>query len=306
MERFLKILLFLTLLSRTLSAQEEMRKAKPVPEQDRQRLSRLTAGIPELGAEPSGRPAFYSDNLWEYINGGAEAYHQYDFFALLHQIFLAGDAEVTVDIYDMGNPLNAFGIYSSERSPDYRFLPVGSQGFGEAYSLNFFQDRYYVKLSLYPDKPDSTVLVRFGAKISDGIPGARGMPELFSLFPAENAIANSETFILKAPLGHGYLGPAYAMSYLSGNGTARLLLSVAGSPAQASERAGKLEAHFKESGSCEVLPGLGAGAFQGSNPYEDTVLCLPEGRWLVLHAGEKGGGEERVRKLAERLKEKGI
>jgi hypothetical protein len=306
MDRFLKILLFLAVPFHMLSAQEDKQDAKPVPEQDRQRLSGLTAGIPELGAEPSGRPAFYSDNLWEYINGGAEAYHQYDFFALLHQIFLAGDAEVTVDIYDMGTPVNAFGIYSSERSPDYRFLPVGSQGFGDAYSLNFFQDRYYVKLSLYQDKPDSTVLVRFGAKIAGLIPGAKGMPELFSLFPAENAVAHSETFILKAPLGHAFLGPAYAMSYLSGGGTARLLLSVAESPAQASERVGKLAAHFKESGSCQVLPGLGAGAFRGSNPYEDTVICLPEGRWLVLHAGEKDGGEERVRKLAEKLKEKGI
>ncbi|MBN1895376.1 hypothetical protein JW906_12820 [bacterium] len=302
----MKILAILLMLSQAAFAQEEMREAKPVPEQDRQRLSSLTAGLPELGAEPSGQPVFFSDNLWEYINGGAEAYHQYDFFALFHQVFLAGDAEVTVDIYDMGSLENAFGIYSSERSPDYRFLPVGSQGFGDAYALNFFRNRYYVKLSLYQDKPDSSVLLRFGEKISDRIPGAKGIPECFSVFPAENAIAHSETFILKTPLGHGYLGPAYAMSYFAGDGTDKLLVSVAESPAQASERAQKLRTHFQESGSCEVLPGLGAGAFRGSNPYEGTVLCLPEGRWLVLHTGEKGGGEELVRKLAERLKEKGI
>jgi len=36
---------------------------------------------------------------------------------------------VTVDIYDMGNAQNAFGIYASERSPDNSFITLGAEGY---------------------------------------------------------------------------------------------------------------------------------------------------------------------------------
>jgi len=44
-------------------------------------------------------------------------YLLYDFQVLLHQDFKAGAADITADVYDMGKPEDAFGIYSAERSP---------------------------------------------------------------------------------------------------------------------------------------------------------------------------------------------
>ena len=65
--------------------------------------------------------SFYEpDNLYEYIDGGADVFLLYDFQRLLHQNFKAGKGEITADIYDMGKAENAFGIYSAERSPSYK------------------------------------------------------------------------------------------------------------------------------------------------------------------------------------------
>ena len=89
-----------------------------IDEATRSRLLVLVAGLEDTGAKPDGEARFFSDNLWELINGAAEAFHSCRMEVMLHQNFVLGEAEVTVEIYDMGNPLNAFGIYSAERSPN--------------------------------------------------------------------------------------------------------------------------------------------------------------------------------------------
>ena len=74
-------------------------------------------------------------------------YLLYDFQLLLHGEFKAVAADFTADVYDMGKPEDAFGVYSVERSPKYSYIPVGAEGYRSKGVLNFFQDRYYVKLS---------------------------------------------------------------------------------------------------------------------------------------------------------------
>jgi hypothetical protein len=70
--------------------------------------------------------SFYKpDTLYEYIDGGADVYLLYDFQRLLHQNFRTPGGELTADIYDLGKPENAFGIYSAERSPRYKFVTLG-------------------------------------------------------------------------------------------------------------------------------------------------------------------------------------
>ncbi|MBU0985670.1 MAG: hypothetical protein KKH68_00325, partial [Proteobacteria bacterium] len=53
-------------------------------------------------------------NLYEYINGAAEFFIAYGFTELAGANYapVSGDKDtVTVDIYDMGNKLNAFGVF---------------------------------------------------------------------------------------------------------------------------------------------------------------------------------------------------
>ena len=68
---------------------------------------------------------------------------------MFHQDFHAGDLDLTADIFDMGSAENAFGMYSSERSPKYDFIPMGTEGYRNEGIINFLQDRYYVKLAAF-------------------------------------------------------------------------------------------------------------------------------------------------------------
>ena len=94
-------------------------------------------------------PQIYNpDTLFEYIDGAAEAYLGYDFQQLLVSNYdkEGTESSVTIEIYDMGSPLNAFGIFSSERYPEIPEVPFGLAGYLEGEVLNFISGPYYIKL----------------------------------------------------------------------------------------------------------------------------------------------------------------
>jgi hypothetical protein len=288
----------------SVSPSDETAEAvRPVPDAKKRTLTAVLSGAAVTGAKPSGDPAFYTNNLWEYIDGGAEAFHNFDFDVLAHQVFEVGAAEITADIYDMTESLNAFGIYSSERSPDYRFLSIGTQGYGDAFSLNFFQGPYYVKLSVYQEgTPDSTLLPKFAEALAEKMGTAGKFPGLFGCFPAAGVMPNSEKYIKKAPLGHAFLGAAFGMTYRGAGGESVELLAVQSDSArQSDEKAAKLKAHFKGSGRTAEVDGFGPGAFRGTNEYEGYLTVVPSGKWMVIEAAPDSTGAGPLKALLDNL-----
>ncbi|MBN2206601.1 MAG: hypothetical protein JW742_04285 [Candidatus Aminicenantes bacterium] len=178
--------------------------------------TRLLPALPGWHAAEAPR-AYRPENLFEYINGAAEAYLSYDFKALAVGDYAADDspAALTVEVYDMGIPLNAFGIYGAERYADSRFLEVGTQGYAEEGVLNFLHGRYYVKLLCFDCGGDGTdTLLGFARAVIALSPDEPvGFPSLLQAFPREGLVAHSEKFLLRNVLGFGFLRNGYLASY---------------------------------------------------------------------------------------------
>lgn len=159
---------------------------------------------------------YFPATLYEYINGAAEIYLAYDFKELAVGQYKRTDADasLSVEIYDMGNEKNSFGIYSAERFPDTRFVSVGNQGYFEEGALNFIVGRYYIKLLCFDCGNESEGFLRFFADdILRRIKDKGQMPPLLKVFPGEGLIANSEKFILHNFLGHAFLHDGYLAHY---------------------------------------------------------------------------------------------
>jgi hypothetical protein len=242
-------------------AQEEGQEAgppKPIPAEVKAALSKLLPSGPAI--------RFYSSDMYEYMDGGADIYHVYGVVALAHQELKQGQSEITADIFDMGNPLNAFGIYAAERAPDYHFVAVGAEGYREEGTLNFLQGRYYVKLS------GSGGLDKLAAAISQKIGGGRSMPGLLDLLPPENRVARSEKYLVQAPEGHEFLAPALSAEYLVGGKKATLLISVAANAAEANDRLERLKKHYARMGkSSDVFFTQGRYTVLIPRPPSDTA-----------------------------------
>ena len=99
---------------------------------DGQEIKTLLPRIDGWGLSEAAE-SYLPANLFEYINGAAEIYLSYDFEELIVGQFMKPDtdANASVEIYDMGSSVNAFGIYGAERFPENVFLPVGTQGYLE-------------------------------------------------------------------------------------------------------------------------------------------------------------------------------
>ena len=81
-----------------------------IPAAVKERLARLLPEPSEVGASQSGEQKFFSSDLYEYIDGGADVYLDYGLVVMVHQEYKASRTDITLDIYNMGAQSNASGF----------------------------------------------------------------------------------------------------------------------------------------------------------------------------------------------------
>ncbi len=210
--KYFKILLILFILVSILNG-----KAIPLDKGD---VTSLISLLPKVenwkySEEPQN---FIPGNLYEYINGAAEIYLAYDFKELMVGQYEKDkeveEASLSVEIYDMGNEKNSFGIYSAERFSESQFIPIGNQGYLEEGTLNFVVGRYYIKLLCFDcgEKSDE-ILKSFSSKIVNRVEDKGQFPPALSHFPREGLIQNTEKYILRNFMGYSFLHDGYVASY---------------------------------------------------------------------------------------------
>jgi hypothetical protein len=302
-------LLLILALPGLLIGQEEGGQASApavIPARAKERLARLLPETSEVGATRTGQQEFFSSDLYQYSDGGADVYLDYGLVAMLHQEYKASSIDITLDIYNMGAPSNAFGIYAAESSPDYHFLPIGAEGYGTNEILNFFQDEFYVKLSAFSDKEKTApVLERFAQAVSRRIGPSAPMPAFLSLFPAQKLVSHSCKFVKKSPLGHDFLAPAIMASYAFGEIQTSLIISKASDANGAAQKVGQLRDYFERSGKVIPQPGLAPGAFLGSNQYEGEAVFFASGSYAILCLNPPPNPESFLKSVIECIAEKG-
>ena len=244
-------LCFAAALSPALRAQQP-----PIPAEVKARLTALL---------PTGKtaPRFYSSDLYRYMDGGADIYLKYGLAGMAHREYKRAGVDMTVDVFDMGGPLQAFGMYSAERSPEYHFIDIGAEGYSSESTLNFLQGRYYVRLSAFGDGA-ATALDSFARAISRTIGGDRLLPALLDILPRENRVARSEKYVVQAPAGHDFLTPALTASYRFDEKATSLVISLAADAREADKSVERLRQYYSRSGSEAIFFARGRLA----------VLCL--------------------------------
>ena len=159
-------------------------------------------------------PVYTPDNLWDFIDGAAETYLSYNFEDLHVAEYKKGRNVIKLEIYRHKDNIQAFGIYSSERSPSFRFINIGGQGYKADGSLNFFKGKFYVKIRTY-SKSEKILqsLETLALKVADMLPGESVMPKALSEFPEMGKKKNEETYIRESVLGHEFLQDAFKAMY---------------------------------------------------------------------------------------------
>ena len=149
---------------------------------------------------------FVPDNLWDFINGAAETYLAYGFVDLHVAEYKKGKNVIKLEIYRHSDHIMTFGIYSTERSPSFNYMNLGSQGYKAEGAINFFKGNYYVKIRTYSKNEKTLQSAESLAFIVAGmLEGSSDMPPVLSMFPSAGKKMNEEMYINESVLGHQFL-----------------------------------------------------------------------------------------------------
>lgn len=167
---------------------------------------------------------FAPDNLWELINGAADAYISYGFVGLRAFEVVNGALRFMVHIYDMAKPLWAFGIYRSENPPLATALKIGAESQFSDYLAVMLSGRYYVKIESIKGKAVAENCRSLMEEILAQLGGEDRFPDELNLLPRDHLLPQSEQYILEHFLGVTELGNALLGKYQEGEHSYRLFV----------------------------------------------------------------------------------
>ncbi|MBM4082194.1 MAG: hypothetical protein FJ278_20990 [Planctomycetes bacterium] len=256
----------------------------------------LPQGTQLMGLKPKAEPKLYDEsNLYEYIDGAAEAYLAYGFQRLVSARYgLPGrDSEIIMDIYQMPNLKNGFGIYSSLRSPEVLFVDIGTQAFLSEGTLDFWKDRYFIHIA--PGDPDQAkelqlFVLHLGRAVANNIPGPVAEPEQVNLFPTRSLVPHSVKYVARDVFGQNFLTNAFIADYRLGEAKTPLFAAEYADAAKAKEALTAYKAYQAKAGkiTSEDL-GLGDSSFAADDPYYKGILAFTKSRFLcgALHVEDQ-------------------
>ena len=149
-------------------------------------------------------PVYTPDDLWNYINGAADAYLQLGFIDLNIREYVKGKNIIKAEIYRFGDDagLSECTPWSARR---YKFINTGVQGYNEEGVVHFYKDCFYVKIMSHSlsAKVNSSML-DLATLISSRMGGSGEFPALLRLFPSEGLLENQETYLLEVFWGTSF------------------------------------------------------------------------------------------------------
>ncbi len=176
----------------------------------------LTAFLPRAGEasgwSPKDEPLVYrGDDLFTYIDGGADIYNEYGFRQVVVQDYEdTSQRTLTLEVFEMTDTAAAFGMFTFKASARGTEAALGDGGRLEDYYLNFWKGPVLVTVTGFDDSPESIAGIRRVAQAADRKIRLHGeKPPLAAAFPADWSARGGLKY-LRGPLGLRNLQPVFA------------------------------------------------------------------------------------------------
>lgn len=207
------------------------------------------------GFEPAGGiMRFDTQGLFRVIDGAAELYVDYGFRELTARDFSRGDLKIVLNVFDMGDPLNAYGIYQRQRPEKAETVSAGTEAASAPpYQCQLVKGPYYVKVDVHKGKLTREACRAIVEAAAKSLPGSKELPAPFALLPGTHRIAGSIGYARKDYLGLAELTRCVHATYRAPGGEQYLVFSLVTDDPDAAWK--KLAAKWKpvETGGREIL-----------------------------------------------------
>jgi hypothetical protein len=136
---------------------------------------------------------YVGDDLFAYINGGAEIYHEYGFDQVTVCDYGRDDSRITVEVYTMTG--SAYGIYSYSRSARGSAIELGSGGTLADYYLTFWSGNQLVVVTAQSTDQGHEQVLAVAEALAERFPEAGSQPELMAELAQEHRLPGSEQYL---------------------------------------------------------------------------------------------------------------
>ena len=290
----------------------------------------LKKDLPDGWALVDGPQTYTKKTLFKHIDGQAELYFKYGFQKSIFGIYQSKKSrenQIELDIYDMGNVLQAFGVFSRFRNED-RPGGFGLDSYLDDHSALFYKGKYFVLL--YATETSPSALKQWATKIASKIVDPSPPPKEISYFPKNGLKPGSIQYFPEGLLGHQFLKRGFQGIYIekeevkveaedknkkdtedetkakTENKEFKLFLAIYRDSQEAMNALKAYKEDLSKKGN--VFSGsiieFKALAVRGEDPYQGKVFVLQKGFYLLGVVGfeREEEGEDRLAEFVRNIK----
>jgi hypothetical protein len=286
--------------------------------------------LPDGWALIDGPQTYTKKTLFKHIDGQAELYLKYGFQKSIFAIYQNRKNpknQIELDIYDMENVLQAFGVFSRFRNED-RPGGFGLDSYLDDHSALFYKGKYFVLL--YATESSPSALKQWATKIASKIVDPSPPPKEISYFPKNGLKPGSIQYFPEGLLGHQFLKRGFQGIYIekeevkveaedknkkntedetkakTENKEFKLFLAIYRDSQEAMNALKAYKEDLSKKGN--VFSGsiieFKALAVRGEDPYQGKVFVLQKGFYLLGVVGfeREEEGEDRLAEFVRNIK----
>jgi hypothetical protein len=232
--------------------------------------------------------SFSPDNLYEFIDGAADNFLIYGFQQVVTAEYNNPQkAQAVLEIYQMQDPRNAFGVYASECNAESEFKKIGAEGYVGGTALNFWAGPYYVKITVFQESADlKQVMIALAEGVAKKIGSTDAVPAEIDSFPSADQVKHSVRFLAKDVLGQIYLKEGFEAKYKKGANESKIVIALPGDEAAAKEALAKYKQYTATGGKvAREITSPGDGGFVGKDSYYGNMAAVRSGNRIVIALG---------------------
>ena len=241
---------------------------------------------------PLSPPEIFRDNnLSEKIDGKADLYLSAGFKKLTCQRFKKPDdpdSWLELFIYDMGDIINAFAVYSLQKREGFTPLELSGYSYKTENALFFVHGNYYIEIT--SSKVSGSIMDSMLSFTKDFIKKTGALEKIIpdtKFFPAENLDENSVVLFPSNVFGFDRLNMVFAADYKIEKGKIKAFLSRRKNQKEAKELAGSYSGFLSSLGGREIKSDTGFGNIRIIEIMDAYEVIFTNGPFLAgIHSAE--------------------
>ena len=162
-------------------------------------LDRIGAALPDsvFGWTGEDQGTVYdTESIYSYIDGHAEVYLAYGMTRCLARRYAGpdGEGDISVDVFEMSTPADAFGVFTHDRDGDP--VAVGVDGLYRYGWLSFWKGPFFVSIYAEEETEASRAAVlELGRTVGSAIPAAGEHPVIVGALPTNGLDPSSVRYL---------------------------------------------------------------------------------------------------------------